>query len=118
MPLFDAEQKHAQVKQIKLEQMKLQNQLDNFKQASQLQYQSAMSSYTAALSDEVISQKTLDLSRKIYDKDQVKFKMGAGTSFELEQSEQEYTTNLLKHIQSVMNLLATKADLDKAMGVK
>ena len=98
--------------------MKAQNNLDNFKNAAKLQYQAALSTYNAALGDEVNAQKTLDLSKKIYDTNQAKFKQGAGSSFELQQSEQEYTTNELKQIQSVMNLLNAKADLDKAMGVK
>jgi outer membrane protein len=118
IPIFDSGLKYAQVRQIKLEQMKTQNNLDNFKNAANLQYQSALSTYNAALGDEVNAQKTLDLSKKIYDTNQAKFKQGAGSSFELEQSEQEYTTNQLKQIQSIMNLLNAKADLDKAMGVK
>ena len=118
VPIFDSGLKMAQVKQAKLEQMKQKNDFENFKNASELQYESAQSSYNAALSDEVNSQKSLDLSKKIFDKNQIKFKAGAGSSFELQQTEQEFTTNQLKHIQSIMNLLNAKADLDKAMGVK
>jgi len=118
VPLFDSGLKYAQVQQTKIEQLKLKNDLENFKNASKLQYQSAESTYNAALADEVTSQKTLDLSKKIFDRNQAKFKLGAGSSFELEQSEQEYSTNILKHTQSVLNLLTAKADLDKAMGVK
>ena len=101
VPLFDSGLKHAQVKQAKLDQMKLQNNLDNFKNAANLQYQSSLSGFNAAVSDEIIAQKTLDLSQKIFNTNQIKFKQGAGSSFELEQSEQEFTTNQLKHIQSV-----------------
>lgn len=118
VPLFDSGLKNAQIKQTKVDQMKLQNDLENFKNASTLQYQSSLSNYNAALADEVIAQKTLDLSQKIYNTNQIKFKNGGGSSFELEQSEQDYATNILKHTQSVMNLLNAKADLDKAMGVK
>ena len=118
VPIFDSGLKMAQVKQTKLEQMKLRNDFENFKNAAQLQYQSAESMYNASLADEVNAQKALDLSQKIFTKNQAKYKLGAGSSFELQQSEQEFTTNQLKHIQSVMNLLTAKADLDKAMGVK
>jgi outer membrane protein len=118
VPIFDSGLKYAQVQQTKLDQLKQKNDFENFKNAAKLQYQSALSTYNAALADEVTAQKTLDLSQKIFDKNQIKFKQGAGTSFELEQSEQEFTTNQLKQVQSVMNLLNAKADLDKAMGVK
>lgn len=118
VPIFDAGQKSAQVKQSKLELQKTQNQLEDFKNASQLQFQVAQSTLNSAITDEAISQKSLDLSKKIYDRNQVKFENGVGSSFELEQAEQDYTTNQLKYIQSLTNLLNAKADLDKAMGVK
>ena len=57
-------------------------------------------------------------AKKIFNKNEAKFKAGVGTSFELEQSQQDYTTNILKHTQTIMNLLNAKADLDKAMGTK
>lgn len=118
IPIFDSGLKMAQVKQAKIEQMKSANDFENFKSAAQLQFQVAQSGLNSAISDEAIAQKTLDLSQKIFSKNQIKFTEGVGSSFELAQSQQEYTTNLIKHIQSEMNLLNSKADLDKAMGVK
>jgi outer membrane protein TolC len=118
VPIFDSGLKYAQVQQVKLEQMKRQNSRDNFVNAANLQYQSALSNFNAALGDEVSAQKTLDLSKKIFTTNEAKFKQGAGSSFELQQSEQEYATNELKQIQTIINLLNAKADLDKAMGVK
>jgi outer membrane protein TolC len=118
VPIFDSGLKYAQVQQVKLEQMKRQNSRDNFVNAANLQYQSALSNFNAALGDEVSAQKTLDLSKKIFTTNEAKFKQGAGSSFDLQQSEQEYATNELKQIQTIINLLNAKADLDKAMGVK
>ena len=118
LPIYDSGLKGAQIKQAKLEQQKSINDLENFKNAAELQYQVAQSGFNSALADEVNTQKSLDLSQKIFNKSQIKFTQGVGSSFELEQSEQDYTTNQLKHIQSVMNLLNAKADLDKAMGVR
>ena len=118
IPIFDSGLKYAQVQQIKMEKLKTQNNLDNFVNAANLQYQSAMSNFNAALGDEISAQKTLALSKKIYDTNQAKFKEGAGSSFELQQSEQEFTTHQLKQIQTILNLLSAKADLDKAMGAK
>ncbi|MBL0309977.1 MAG: TolC family protein [Bacteroidetes bacterium] len=118
VPIFDSGMKHAQIKQAKLEQQKTKNDLDNFKNASLLQYSAAQSTFNAALSDEVNSKRTLDLSKKIYGKNQIKFTEGVGSSFELSQAQQEFTTNQLKYIQSIMNLLNAKADLDKSLGIK
>jgi outer membrane protein TolC len=118
IPIFDSGLKMAQVKQAKIEQLKSTNDFENFKNAAQLQFQVAQSGLNSAIADDAIAQKTLDLSQKIFSKNQIKFTEGIGSSFELEQSQQELTTNQLKYIQSIMNLLNAKADLDKAMGVK
>ncbi len=118
LPIFDSGLKNAQIKQARMEELKAINDFENFKNASLLQYQAAESGLNTAISDEAISQKTADLSKKIFNTNQSKFKEGVGSSFELVQSEQDYASNVLKHVQSVMNLLNAKADLDKAMGVK
>jgi outer membrane protein len=118
VPIFDSGLKLAQVKQAKIEQIKTANDFENFKNASQLQFKVAQSGFNSALVDEANSTRTQELSKKIFDKNTAKFKEGVGSSFELVQSEQDYITNQLKHIQSSLNVLNTKADLDKAMGVK
>ena len=96
----------------------MKNDFENFKNAAELQYQSAQTTFNSALADEVNSQKTMGLSKKIFNKNQIKFTEGVGSSFELVQSETDYVTNQLKYTQSIMNLLNAKADLDKAIGVK
>jgi outer membrane protein len=118
VPIFDSGLKLAQVKQAKVEQMKTANDFENFKNASELQFRSAQIGFNSALIDEANSTRTQELSKKIFDKNTAKFKEGVGSSFELVQSEQDYITNQLRHIQSSLNVLSTKADLDKAMGVK
>ena len=91
---------------------------ENFKNAADLQYRAAQSSFAAALTDETNTRKAQELSKKIFDRNTIKYKEGVANSFELQQSEQEFVTNQLKYIQSTLNLLNTKADLDKALGTK
>lgn len=118
IPLFDSGMKGAQIRQAKLEQQKSKNDLNNFVNASMLQYAAALSAFNAAVVDEANTKKTLELSKKIFSKNQIKFREGVGSSFELAQAEQEYAGNQLKYIQSIMNLLNAKADLDKSLGIK
>lgn len=117
IPIFDSGLKMAQVKQAKVEQMKTQNDLSNFQNAAQLQYQSSLATFNSAVADEALSQKTMELSKKVFTTNQIKYQQGVGSSFELTQSEQDYAGNQLKHIQSILSVLNSKADLDKAMGV-
>lgn len=118
VPIFDSGLKMAQVKQAKIEQMKRKNEFENFINASELQFEATQSAFNAAVSDEAIAKRTGALSEKIFNTNSIKFKEGIGNSFELVQSETENVSNQLKYIQSVLTLLSTKADLDKALGVK
>ncbi len=118
VPIFDSGEKLAQVRQTKLDQQKLKNDFENFKNASDLQFRAAQSSFASALTDEANSRRANDLSKKIFDRNTIKYKEGVTNSFELQQSQQELVTNQLKFIQSSLNILNTKADLDKALGIK
>lgn len=118
LPIFDSGQRLAQVKQAKLEQQKAVNNANNFKNAAELQYRVALSTFTNALADEDNNKRAVELSQKIFKTNEIKYKNGIGSSFELEQSEQDYVANQLKQIQATMSLLTAKADLDKALGVK
>ncbi len=117
VPIFDSGLKLAQVRQAKLEQQKIQNNFENFKNASDLQFRAAQSGFNTAIADEINTTRTEELSKRIFNTNSIKFKEGVGSSFEFVQSEQEYVTNQLKHIQSTLNMLNAKADLDKALGV-
>lgn len=58
------------------------------------------------------------LNNKIFNKTQLKFKEGVSSSFELMQTEQDQTMNLIKYYTAVKNVLTSRADLDKALGIK
>lgn len=118
LPIFDSGQKMAQVKQAKLDQQKTLNDMENFKNGAELQFRVAQSALSNALEDEASTKRAIELSEKIFKKNQIKFNEGVGNSFELAQSEQEFIANQLKYIQSRLGLLNAKADLDKALGKK
>lgn len=118
VPIFDSGSKMANVKQAKLEQQKTMNDFENFKNAAELQFRASQSSFSAAIIDEANNKRAMTLSDKIFKTNQIKYKEGVGNSFELVQSETELVTNQLRYMQSVLNLLNSKADLDKALGIK
>lgn len=118
LPIFDSGSRLANMKQAKLDQQKTINDLENFKQAAELQFRASNSQFTSALIDEANNKRATELSEKIFKTNQIKYKEGLGSSFELVQSENENATNHLKRIQSILTLLNAKADLDKALGIK
>lgn len=116
IPIFDSGAKMASTQQAKLDQQKTENDFSNFQKAADLQFRAARTTYNASLADETNSKRGLELSEKIFKKNQIKFQEGVGSSFELSQSQQEYATNQLKYIQTISTLVKAKADLDKAIG--
>lgn len=118
LPIFDSGSRLANIKQAKLDKQKTINDLENFKQAAELQFRASRSQFESALIDEANNRRATDLSEKIFKTNQIKYKEGIGSSFELVQSENDNATNHLKRIQSILSLLNAKADLDKALGIK
>ncbi len=118
LPIFDSGSRMSNVKQAKIDKLKTENDLENFKNAAELQFRASRSAFESALIDEANNKRSSELSEKIFKTNQIKYTEGIGSSFELVQSETDNATNQLKRVQSVLSLLNAKADLDKAMGVK
>ncbi|MBK7147325.1 MAG: TolC family protein [Bacteroidetes bacterium] len=118
LPIFDSGSRLANMKQGKIDMLKTKNDLENFKNAAELQFRASKSAFESALVDEANNKRASELSEKIFKTNQIKYKEGVGNSFELVQSENDNATNHIKRIQSVLSLLNAKADLDKALGVK
>jgi len=118
IPIFDSGGRMANVQQGKLDEQKQKNDFDNFQRAAALQVQSSQAFFTQAINEEFYTKKSVELSEKIFKTSNVKFKEGIGNSFELVQAQQDLIQNKLKYIQAQLSLLSTKADMDKALGVR
>jgi outer membrane protein TolC len=118
IPIYDGGQKGASVKQAKIEIQKAKNDLENFKNQSSLQVEAAKTTFLTNLIEEENAKQSMMLNNKIFNKTQVKFKEGLGSSFELIQTQQDQTTNQIKYYTAVKNVLDSRADLDKALGIK
>ena len=118
VPIYDGGQKNASIKQAKIEMEKSKNDLENFKNASALQVQAANTTFGSNLVEEDNAKQSLTLNEKIFNKTKIKFNEGIGSSFELIQSESDLSTNQIRYINAVKNVLTSRADLDKALGKK
>lgn len=118
IPIYDGGQKAASVKQAKIELQKANNDLENFKNQSTLQVDAAKTTFGTNLIEEQNAKESMRLNNKIFNKTEIKFKEGVSSSFELIQTEQDQTTNLIRYYTAVKNVLTSRADLDKALGIK
>ncbi len=118
VPLYDGGQKQASVKQAKLELDKAKNDLENFRKQSTLQVEAAKTTFQTNLIEEENAKKSMNLNNKIFSRTNIKFKEGVSSSFELMQTQSDQTTNQIRYYNAVRNVLTSRADLDKALGIK
>ncbi len=118
IPIFDGFKKRSDIKQTKvsLEQMKWQR--DDIVRNLQLAVNSNISNMTNYV-EQVIStkdavaqaQKGYEISQKLYD-------TGMGTLLDLNDAQLALTQTSLMFNQAIYNYLASKADLDKTLGIE
>lgn len=116
VPIFDSYKKGSVYQQKKLEQEKVKNQIEDFKQSSNLQTSQARTDYKTAKDEFENQKKNLDLAQKIYDKVKIKYAEGVGSSIELAQAETDLTQTQTNYINSMYDLLAKRSELMKALG--
>lgn len=118
VPIYDGGQKEASVKQAKIELQKAKNDLENFRNQSSLQVEAARTTYQTNLIEEENARRSMELNNKIFGKTNVKFKEGVASSFELMQTQSDQTTNQIRYYNALRTVLESRADLDKALGIK
>ncbi|GIV33527.1 MAG: transporter [Chitinophagales bacterium] len=114
--IFDSFKKGAIYQQKKLDQQKINNQIDDFKQQAGLEVKNAFSAYQNALEEFSNQKKNLALAEKIYTKTQVMYQEGIGSSMELAQAESTLTETQANYLRSIYDLLVKRSDLMKALG--
>jgi outer membrane protein len=118
IPLYDGGLKEAQIKQAKMELAKSRNDYENFQSQAALQVDAARTTFNTNLIEEQNAKETMRLNNRIFSKTQTKYKEGVSSSFELIQTQQDQTSNLIKYYTAIKSVLTSRADLDKALGIK
>ena len=116
IPVFDGLKAKSQVQQRKLELEKIENNKANFEEAVVLQVTNSQNNLANSISEFNAQKENLALANKILNKTVVMFNEGVGSSFELSQAQQDYTTTMINYSQSLYNLLVAKLELNKALG--
>ncbi len=115
LPIFTSTQRLATVAQAKLNLEKAELNRDNVRQNLSLEYESAKNDYRTAFLNFKNNKESMELSRKVYEKNLTKFKEGVATSLELTQSQNQYLTSEGNYYNSLITLLKAKAKLDRIL---
>lgn len=115
IPIFTGGSQAKSIEKAKVEVQRSKDILNTAKEGAFVAYQSAKISYDFALKNYDNAKQSLNLSQRILDKTNVKFKEGLSSSFEVSQS----TTQVLQaqgtFIQALLNLLDAETALKKAL---
>lgn len=112
VPIFSSGMRSAKTQQATIALDQAATQLKETQQQIQLAYESAKSQHELAIDNYATSKKNLALAERIENKNQIKFKEGLSSSFELRQAQVQLYTTQQELIQSMLSIITTKADLE------
>lgn len=116
VPIYDGNEKNAQIQRAKLNFEKRKVDLENFQKGVQIQVYNAQLQYINARSTAENRERSLKLAEEIYEKSLIKFREGVGSSLEVSQSESNLYIAQSNYINALYDLISTKTDLEIALG--
>ncbi|WP_405251377.1 TolC family protein [Dokdonia sp. Asnod3-C12] len=117
IPIFSSGMRNARTAQaaIALDQAKTQK--EETAQQIKLAYASAKSDHELAIDNYNTSLKNITLAERIENKNQIKFREGLSTSFDLRQAQTQLYQVQQELLQAMLQIITTKADLETILNV-
>ena len=115
VPIFTSFMRRSIVQQAQIDLEKGMNQQVQVEEGLKLQVQTARSDYAFSLKNFDNEKANLDLATKIYKNTEIKYKEGVASSFDLNQSNNQLLTTQGNYISAMLQLMNSKAALDKAL---
>jgi len=117
IPIFSSGQRLSKVSQQQIELDKVQNSKYQLSESLNMQVIQARLEFQNAYDSYNLQKQNKDLSEKIYNNYETKYKEGMASSLELTQSQLQYLNTEQAYFQAIFNLLDAKNKLDKALGL-
>ena len=112
IPIFSSLRRSASTQRAKIAYEKAKTQLTETEQQIQLQLKNAKSEFSLAIDEYENSKENLSLATRIERKNQIKYKEGIASSFELRQAQTQLYTTQQEYLRSMVNIINRKADLE------
>ncbi|MEC4004111.1 TolC family protein [Flavobacterium sp. SUN052] len=118
IPIFSSFARSARTQQAKIALEKAKTDLTDAEQKLKLQYENAKSDYEYSVEQYKSSKENLKLAERIEGKQQVKFKEGLSSSFNLTEAQRQLYTSQQSYLQTMVDVINKKAALEKVIGNK
>jgi len=112
VPIFSSYARKAATTRAKLNLEQAEITFKEVSEQLQLGYEKAKSDFEYAVSNLNILEKHLALAKRIENKNQIKFKEGIATSFELRQAQNQLYTAQFNYLQAQLQVVNAKAELE------
>lgn len=117
LPIFSSGLRNARTAQAEIAVDQAQTQREEVEQQIRLGYDSAKSDHELAIDNYSTSLKNLALAERIENKNQVKFREGLSTSFDLRQAQTQLYQVQQELLQAKLQIVTTKAALETILNV-
>tara|TARA_R110002051_G_scaffold180913_2_gene250344 strand:+ start:29241 stop:30581 length:1341 start_codon:yes stop_codon:yes gene_type:complete len=118
IPIFSSFKRSASTQRAKIALEKAKTQLSEAEQQIRLQLENAKNNYTLAIANYETAKQNLTLSERIENKNQIKYKEGLATSFELRQAQTQLYTTQQEFLQSMVEVINKKTELEIILNTK
>lgn len=112
IPIFSSLGRSASTQRAKIALEKAKTQLTEAQEQIRLQLENAKSDYTLSIEEYQTSKQNLELAERIENKNQIKFKEGLATSFELRQAQTQLYATQQEYLQSMVDVINRKTALE------
>jgi outer membrane protein TolC len=112
IPIFSSLQRSASTQRAKIALDKAKTQLTETQELIRLQLEKAKSDYILAIEQYVTSQQNLNLAERIEQKNEIKYREGIASSFDLRQAQTQLYSAQQEYLQSMVNVINAKTELE------
>lgn len=116
VPVFDGLKKSAQIQQARINIYKAENDKKSLENAIDMELFNAKTAYERAAQQLDIQQKDMKLAEEIYNRTQVKYQNGVGSSLELTTAQNSLESARAAYLTTLYNYFVAQIDVRKATG--
>lgn len=113
IPIWSSGNRYAKVQQYKLNMKKMEESEKQLTSSLQLQVQTARNNFSNMYYNYLNRKKNLEVTVKIYQKTNAKYREGMASSFDLNQAQNNFIQANSDYTMSIMELLQNKIELEK-----
>ncbi|MFD2597617.1 TolC family protein [Sphingobacterium corticis] len=116
IPIFQGLRRHHEIRKSQLQEMQLEWDMVDLKNRIGVEYSQAITNYRAYMTDWKMSRENVALSEEVYNIIKLQYDEGIKTYLDLMISETDLRTSQLNYLNALYTLLASKIDVERALG--